>query len=93
MWVLEWQMGSGCWVKGGVTNRSREKIPPALLCSHETPPAELTPALGPSTQERCGAAGATPKNAMEMMLQGVEPLCSGDRLKEVGLFNLENRRS
>lgn len=31
MWVLESQMGSGCCVKGDVTSRSREEIPPSPL--------------------------------------------------------------
>ena len=42
-------------------------------------------------QEGCGAAGVSPEQAMEM-LQGLEHLCSGDSLRELGWFSLEKRR-
>lgn len=37
------------------------------------------------------AVGASPEEATEV-LQGLEALCSGARLRELGMFNLEKRR-
>ncbi|GAB0179209.1 cAMP-dependent protein kinase inhibitor alpha [Grus japonensis] len=52
----------GC-IKRGVTSRSREVILP--LCSGETPPGVLHPALGPTTEEGHGAVGASPEEGHE----------------------------
>ncbi|XP_063210185.1 uncharacterized protein LOC134524261 [Chroicocephalus ridibundus] len=62
-----------------------------LLCSAETPPAVLCPALEPSAQGGHGPVGVGPEEATEM-IQGLEPLCCEDRLRELGGFSLERRR-
>ncbi|GAB0191205.1 mitochondrial enolase superfamily member 1 [Grus japonensis] len=76
-------------IKSSMTSRSREGILP--LCSGETPPAVLRPALGAPGQEGHGAVGVSPEEATEMM-RGLEHLCYGDRLRELGWFSLEKRR-
>jgi len=54
----------GC-IKRSVASRSREVI--LSLCSGETPPGVLRPALEPSAQERHGPVGAGPEEATKMI--------------------------
>ena len=62
-----------------------------LLCSGETSPGVLRPAVEPSAQNRAGAVGVGPEEA-PAMIQGLEPLCWEERLGELGLLSLGRRR-
>ncbi|GAB0180569.1 hypothetical protein GRJ2_000522200 [Grus japonensis] len=61
----------GC-IKRGVTSRSREVILP--LCSCETPPGVLCPALGGLVQHGHGTIGANPEEGHEADQRAGAPL-------------------
>ncbi|KAJ7408600.1 hypothetical protein WISP_119931 [Willisornis vidua] len=74
----------GC-ITSSVASRSGEVILP--LCSALDAPTVLHPALGPPTQERRGQITADPEDSHKSSQSSCE-----ERLRELGLFNLEERR-
>jgi len=75
------QKQRGQQVKGG------DSAP--LLCSDETPPGVLSPALEPSAQEGHGAVGAGPEEGHKNVL---EHRSYEQRLRELVLVSLDKRR-
>ena len=78
----------GC-IKRSVASRSREGIVP--LCSLETSPGVLCPALEPSAQEGHGPVGVGPDEGHKDDKR-LEYVSHEDRLRELGLFIPEKRR-
>ncbi|KAK4815692.1 hypothetical protein QYF61_005505 [Mycteria americana] len=76
----------GC-IQSSRASRSREGILPLCSALLRPPPAVLCPDLGSSAQE-----GHGPVRRAMRIIRGMEHLCYEDRLRELGLFNLENRR-
>lgn len=64
-------------------NGSQRIHPQFPLYLHGTSPGVLCPGLGSSAQERHGPVRVGPEEALKV-LQGLEPLCSGARLGELG---------
>lgn len=78
----------GC-LKSRLASRLREGI--LFPCSGDTAPGVLCSALGAPGQEGCGLVAVNTEEVSEL-IRGLEDLSSEDRLREFGLFDLENGR-
>jgi len=80
-----------CCTKSSVASRVSERILPlcsALVTPH---PESCVQLWSPQHRKRHGDVGAGPEEAMKM-INGLEPLSSEERLRELGLISLEKRR-
>jgi len=84
VYTLEGQQHPGLHQRA-LASRVREASLP--LCPCKAPPGVLCPGLGPQAQ-RCEAFGAAP----EEMIKGLQHLSYKKRLRELGLFSLQNGR-
>lgn len=62
-----------------------------VLHSHQTPPGVLCPALELSEQHRCGFVGESSEEVTKM-IRGLEQLSYEDKMRELQLSGLEERR-
>jgi len=79
----------GC-TKRSMASRAREGILP--LYSGDSPPGVLCPALETPAQERHGPVGVGPEEVTKMIRE-LEHLSCEDRLRELGLFSLEEEKA
>ncbi|KAJ7425787.1 hypothetical protein WISP_21731 [Willisornis vidua] len=75
-------------IKSRMTSRLEERV--LSLCSQESPPRVLPPALGPQRKKDVDLLEHSEEDTE--MLRGLQNLFYKDRLREMGLFSLEKKR-
>ena len=78
-----------CYIKRSVTSLLREVILP--LCSHETLPDVLHPVLGLQHKKGIELLERVQRRSLKM-IRRLEHLPYENRLRELELFSMENRR-